>query len=309
MMVVRIKCTNFFFLIIVLLASCKSKDSVSTEVEALAGTPVTVTTVTKNVLSETIELNATSSFLLKSPVKALANGYLQNIKIRQGDFVRKGEVLMSMITKEVQSIGSDINKLDSSFHFKGAISIVAPGSGYISQLNYQSGDYVQDGEQIATISDEKSFAFILELPYELTPLIVGNKKIKLQLPDSSILDGTIEKPLPTVDAASQTQSYVISVNCQKMIPENLVAKAILIKSTKPNAITIPNEAVLTDETQGLFWVMKLLNDTIAVKIVIQKGIEAGNKVEIVSPKFSETDRILISGNYGLPDTALVMIKK
>lgn len=309
MMVVRIKCTNFFFLIIAVLASCKSKDSVSTEVEALAGTPVTVTSVTKNVLSETIELNATSSFLLKSPVKALANGYLQNIKIRQGDFVRKGEVLMSMITKEVQSIGSDINKLDSSFHFKGAISIVAPGSGYISQLNYQSGDYVQDGEQIATISDEKSFAFILELPYELTPLVVGNKKIKLQLPDSSILDGTIEKPLPTVDAASQTQSYVISVNSQKMIPENLVAKAVLIKSIKPNAITVPKEAVLTDETQGLFWVMKLLNDTIAVKIVIQKGIEAGNKVEIVSPKFSETDRILISGNYGLPDTALVLIKK
>ena len=183
MMVVRIKCTNFFFLIVALLGSCKSKDSVSSEVEALAGTPVTVTTVTKNILSETIELNATSSFLLKSPVKALANGYLQNIKIRQGDFVRKGEVLMSMITKEVQSIGSDINKLDSSFHFKGAISIVAPGSGYISQLNYQSGDYVQDGEQIATISDDKSFAFILELPYELTPLVVENKKIKLQLPD------------------------------------------------------------------------------------------------------------------------------
>ena len=308
-MVVRIKSINFFFLIVALLVSCNGKDSVSTETDVTAGTPVAVTSVTMNALSETIELNATSSFLLKTPVKALTNGYLQNIKIKQGDFIKKGEVLMTIITKEVQSIGSDINKLDSSFHFKGEIKIIAPGSGYISQLNYQSGDYVQDGEQIATISDEKSFAFILELPYELTPHVMGNKKIKLLLPDSSMLDGTIEKSMPTVDAASQTQSYLISVNSQKMIPENLVAKAILVKSTTLNAMTIPKEAVLTDEMQGRFWVMKLLNDSIAVKIIIQKGIESGNRVEVVSPKFNESDRILISGNYGLPDTALVMIKK
>ena len=129
------------------------------------------------------------------------------------------------------------------------------------------------------------------------------------MPDSSRLNGIIERPLPTVDATSQTQSYLITLSGDKMIPENLVAKVILIKSTKQDAMAVPKEAILTDETQSVFWVMKLLNDTTAVKIIIQKGIEASNKVEILSPKFSETDKFLLTGNFGLTDTSRVYLSK
>ena len=298
-----------FALLIIFSSACTSKKNDVAETDVSVGTPVTVTSISKDLLTETIELNATSSFLLKTMVKSVANGYLQNVKIKQGDFVTKGQVLMSVITKEAQNIGTNINKLDTSFHFKGEINIVAPGSGYISQLNFQSGDYVQDGEQIASISDEKSFAFILDLPYELTQLLKSNKNVKLMLPDSSFMNGTIEKPMPTVDATSQTQSYLISVSSNKMIPENLVAKVFLIKSSKQNATSIPKSAVLTDETQSSFWVMKLMNDTTAVKILIQKGIETADKVEIISPQLTDADKILVTGNYGLADTALVIIKK
>jgi len=296
-----------FLLFMVLIASCKSKTEETAEVPS--GTPVTITTVNKITMAETVTLNATSSFLLKTPVRSVANGYLQHVKIRQCDFVNRGETLMSLVTKEAQTIGSTISKIDTSFHFKGEIAITAPGSGYISQLNFQSGDYVQDGEQVATISDDKSFAFILELPYELTPLLKSNKSVDVILPDSTRLHGTVDKPMPTVDAASQTQSYLVSVDVKKMIPENLVAKVLLMKSSHPDAVAVPKAAVLTDETQSSFWVMKLLNDTTAVKVTIQKGIESSGQVEILSPPFSATDRILISGNYGLPDTAHVHIQK
>ena len=168
---------------------------------------------------------------------------------------------------------------------------------------------MQDGEQIALISDANSFAFTLELPYELTPLLRINKTVQLLLPDSSLLNGIIERPMPTVDAASQTQSYLISVSSNKMIPENLVAKVLLVKSSKQKATSIPKQAVLTNETQSNFWVMKLMNDSTAIKVFVQKGIETNDKVEILSPQFSAADKILVSGNYGLPDTALVQIIK
>lgn len=297
------------FLLIIFFAACGSKTTDTPEADVQEGTPVTITTINKGALTETIELNATSSFLLKTPVKSIANGYLQNVQIKQGDYVNKGATLMSVITKEAQSLGNSINNLDSSFHFKGEINIIAPGNGYISQLNFQSGDYVQDGEQIAIISDAKSFVFILELPYELTQLLKSNKNVQLILPDSSKLNGTIVKPMPSVDAASQTQSYLISVNNNKMIPENLIAKVLLVKTSKQNATSIPKEALLTDEIQSNFWVMKLLNDSTAIKISIQKGIETNDKVEILSPQFSDADKILISGNFGLPDTAKVQLAK
>src|SRR5205809_915426 len=97
---------------IIIFTSCGRKINNTAESAANARTPVTVTSVSKGELTQTIEINATSSFLLKTPVKSVANGYLQNVKIRQGDFVSKGEVLMSVVTKESKSIGNEINKLD-----------------------------------------------------------------------------------------------------------------------------------------------------------------------------------------------------
>ena len=71
---------------------------------------------------------------------------------------------------------------------------------------------------------------------------------------------------------------------------------------------VPKAAVLTDETQSQFWVMKITDSNIAVKVPIQKGMENSGEVEILSPAFSDKDRILISGNYGLADTAKVSIQ-
>jgi hypothetical protein len=55
--------------------------------------------------------------------------------------------------------------------------------------------------------------------------------------------------------------------------------------------------------------MKLLNDSTAIKIVVSKGFENNDEVEITKPEFLPSDRIVLTGNYGLPDTARVTIIK
>jgi len=294
--------------ILFLLASCKSNPKDDAASNPMSGTPVEITSISNGALTEQVELNATSSFLLKTAVKSSATGYLKHMRIRIGDHVDKGDVLFSIITKEARSIGNTINRIDTSFHFKGEINILAPGNGYITQLNYQEGDYVQDAEQIAMISDDKSFAFVLNIPFELTPMLKTNNSVVVELPDGTCLNGNIGKALPTVDQASQTQSYLILVKSQKMIPENLIAKVRLVKSTKPQALSLPVGAILSDETQANFWVMKLINDSTAVKVPIRKGIETNSRVEIIDPLFTATEKFIVKGNYGLPDTALVRVK-
>ncbi|MDD4759623.1 MAG: hypothetical protein PHU66_02270, partial [Bacteroidaceae bacterium] len=63
-----------------------------------------------------------------------------------------------------------------------------------------------------------------------------------------------------------------------------------------------------NETQSNFWVMKLINDTVAVKISITKGIEDNKRVQIASGNLTSADRIIVTGNYGLSDTAYVRIQ-
>jgi hypothetical protein len=82
----------------------------------------------------------------------------------------------------------------------------------------------------------------------------------------------------------------------------------IIKGSKARATLLPKSAVLANETETEFWVMKLINDTIAIKVPITKGFENSEEVEIISPEFLQTDRIIFTGNYGLPDTARVKIK-
>ena len=57
------------------------------------------------------------------------------------------------------------------------------------------------------------------------------------------------------------------------IPQNLVAKVKIVKVSKTAAATLPKNSVLSDETQSEFWVMKMINDTTAVKVPVKKGIE------------------------------------
>jgi multidrug efflux pump subunit AcrA (membrane-fusion protein) len=206
-------------------------------------------------------------------------------------------------------IGNSISKLDSSFKFTGISTAKATLSGYITQLNHQVGDYVQDGEQLAVISDVNSFVFLLNLPYELRPYVLNKKTVDLVLPDGLRLKGYISQVMPTVDSASQTQPVVIKVAPTTPIPQNVIAKVIIIKSLKPHAQTVPKSAVLSDEAQTSFWVMKLIDSATAVRTPVKKGLEQNNTIEILDPVFSKTDRVLVTGNYGLPDTAKVIVEK
>ena len=272
-------------------------------------TPVTVTTINNQDIAEYVELNATSSFMERAIVKASINGYIQAETPQNGKYVRAGQVLFTLVTKESKAIGNVINKLDSSFKFTGITSIRASKSGYISVLNHQNGDFVQEGEQLAIISNNKSLVFLMDVPYELNASVRNQKNVQLILPDGEILNGSVSSALPSVDSVSQTQRIIIRVNPSHPIPENLIAKVKLIKTAHPEAASLPKEAVLANETQEEFWVMKLLNDSTAVKVVVEKGMETSDRIEIKHPKFNPKDRIVVTGNYGLADTAKVKIVK
>ena len=300
---------NYFILgLAVILSSCHSADPAG-ETVIEPQTSVTVTVVDEQNLEESVELNATSSFIEKSIVKASINGYIQSEPAQKGKYVRAGQALFILITKEAKAIGNTINKLDPGFKFTGITTVSASKSGYISDLNHQKGDFVQEGEQLAVISNNNSFVFLMDVPYELNRSVQNQSTVTLILPDGEILRGSVSSALPSVDSLSQTQRIIIKVNPSHPIPENLIAKVRIVKNAHHHVPSLPKEAVLSNETQDEFWVMKLLNDSTAIKIPVTRGMETPDRIEITHPTFNPKDRILVRGNYGLGDTAKVKIVK
>ena len=53
--------------------------------------------------------------------------------------------------------------------------------------------------------------------------------------------------------------------------------------------------------------MKLINDSVAVKVPVTTGISEAEYIQIISPEFNASDLFLSSGNYGLADTVNVKV--
>ncbi|MEO8238815.1 MAG: biotin/lipoyl-binding protein [Flavobacterium sp.] len=290
----------------VLLVCCAKKNTVNKTANIKIA--VAITNIDTTAISNYTDLNATTSYLIKNIIKANITGYLDQVNVASNDFVKKGKLLFSLKTKEAKVLGNTINKIDPSLHFGNAVNLNATSDGFVNAVNVQQGDYIQEGDALAIINDSKSFSIVLSLPYELKKYIKLQQHLDMYLPDGTIIPVIVNNFAPTVDPVSQTQNVILKCIKPQNIPENLIVKIRIIKKSGKTR-SLPKAAVLSDETQTDFWVMKMTNDSTAVKIPIKKGIESDGRVEILSPEFSFSDKILITGNYGVSDTIKVKITK
>lgn len=281
--------------------------TVPVETTETASVPVTVTNIDTTAIESFIDLNATTTYLIKNTIKANTTGYLEAVNVASNDLVKKNQLLFSLKTREAKVLGNTINKIDPNLHFGGAINLRATCNGFVTAVNVQKGDYVQEGDALAIINDAASFSIVLSLPYELKKYVKLNQILDVYLPDGTIVKTKVDKYMPTVDPASQTQNVVLKKLDQNAIPENLIVKVRINKTASNKTISLPKEAVLSDETQTDFWIMKVLGKDMAVKVPVKKGIESAGRVEILSPKFKPEDKILLTGNYGVGDTIKIKI--
>jgi multidrug efflux pump subunit AcrA (membrane-fusion protein) len=293
--------------IIALSLSCRHLTSTSEKVIEVK-TPVTIVNATFKPVTSTIDLPAVTMFMNKSIIRAATAGTIEKIAINQGDIISADQLLFTIRTREAMAL-NNINGSDSSLSFKGLINITSHNDGVISSISFQKGDFVQEGDELAVMSEQNSLVFILEVPFELDTYVEKNRRCIIRLPDNRQINGTITGKLSEMDIQSQTIRYIVKPSAAGHLPGNLIASVSLVKSTSDKALVLPKQAVLGDETQTEFWVMKLIDDSTAIKVIVRKGFENNEEVEITSPVFLISDRIILTGNYGLTDTARVAIIK
>jgi hypothetical protein len=288
---------------LIVVTGCNQTSSRSEQVSH-SGIPVTVTPVRVGQMINYIELSATSAFLFKAAIKTPATGYLDDILINQGDAVEIDQSLFTIRTKEAAAILPDSsNKLN----FSGIVKVKSASAGLISSIDHSKGDYVAEGEQLCQVSLPESFVFILDVPFELSVFVKLNTSCEIVLPDNQKLNGIIKSRFPSMSVNSQTERFIVRMEKPVSLPENLTCKIRIVKESEKSATSLPNSCILTDETMQQFWVMKLINDSVAVKVPVITGIKEEEYVQIIQPEFKMPDLFLASGNYGLGDTVYVKV--
>ncbi len=298
---------NLYALVLGILAfsSCHTNKGKEDESHVKAYPRVRATTVTFGPISSQVDVNATASYLKASVISSPFDGYIVRSFVEPRQNVGPGQILYILQTRESHALGAVNPELPG--HFGGTDTIRAHSEGYVTETVHQQGDYVTGGEKLLTMKETSSLVFVLHLPYEWHNLVNPGMKVELRFPDGTRHTGKVKLISPEVDSADQTLKVILSVTNARAVPEGLIARAEITRKSSENATLLPSDAVLTNETETDYWVMKMINDSVAVKVPVTTGIASHDTMQILSPSFTKKDRILIYGNYAVPDTMQVIL--
>jgi len=289
---------------VLLLASCKEKSTV--EVEILPVVSVKAEPVTLGDIENLVSFNGKTVYLKKNNIVSPISGYVVKANVRYGEEVKKEDLLYEIETRESRALGSE-NNLDTKIQ---NIKLSASSAGFLNEISInETGGYVVEGGSLCTIVDNQDLMIQLNVPFEYNSIIRTGKNCRIILPDNSVIDGVVSRILPVVDETNQTQSVLVKLSKHKILPENLNLTIQFIYESHKQAMLVSKNSLMANETQNEFWVVKILNDTLAINVPVIRGIENDSVSEVISPLLNRGDLVICEGAYGIPDSSVVKILK
>lgn len=163
-------------------------------------------------------------------VTSLAAGEILAADFEEGDTVKKGDVLYQIDTSDAETSikSAELNLQKSQLSYNNIqktianLSVKAPASGTITELNVKVGDTVQTGSKIGTVRDSSSMT--LCVPFnsaDVESFYVG------------------ESATVTLDSTFETCSGIISKisNTEQVLTGNMLVKYVTVEVANPGGIT------------------------------------------------------------------------
>lgn len=292
--------------LLLLAISCKSKKTGEEDTTERTTTSVTVIQPVAKEFADYIQLNGNTQFQKKSVIRANITGYITAMSWKIGNHISAGALFCNIKTKEQDALKNIDSREPSLRQFQTPLSVVSGASGILTSVNYSKGDFVNEGDVLATVTDPASLVLVVNVPYENHASVYPGKGCTVKFPDGKTIDAFIQEEVPFVDSASQTQSFLIRFPGNSLLPENMNLIVRIPVKFSLHAISLPLEAIQTNEEQNDFWVMKLANDSLAVKVPVTVGLQNDSLREILSG-VNYNDKIIVKGAYGLADSSLVKV--
>jgi biotin carboxyl carrier protein len=220
-------------------AACRQKEKSVEESPAALKTNVTIVQPVKQSLTDFLELNGNTVFQKKVVVRANIAGYIINIPWKVGDRISSGSVFCNIKTKEQDALKNIDQREPSLKQFQQPIKIITSASGFITAVNYITGDFVNEGDVLATITIPSSLVLSVNVPYEYHAYVYNGRSCQVVLPDGKKINTAITLSVPVIDPASQTQQYFIQLPASEKLPENMNLLVRIPMKQKTNVLCLP----------------------------------------------------------------------
>jgi HlyD family secretion protein len=193
----------------------------------------------------------------------------------------------------------------------GRTRITAPYSGRVANLTVDEGQYVGQGEKVATLLQDRRMKVEVDVLESDVMRLDDGATVRVHVPalgpetDSTAwVKGTVWAVNPQVDAQSGTGRVTVSIpNPEGRLVSGLYAEARLETQRLADRLVVPEEAVLVRQGRDLVFVVEQGR---AQWRYVDLGARSGNYVEITDGVVPG-DTIAVDGHFALAHDASVTV--
>jgi len=213
---------------------------------------------------------------------------------------RGGEKLRAGAEDKLAALGmipSEIRLLEKRGTASENIKIVAPQDGVITLLSVREGMYVQPNSPIMSLADLSTVWLQAEVFESQADWVAAGQAAEATLDylPGTVFSGQVDFVYPVLDPVTRTLKVRLRFeNPDERLKPNMYARVSIYGRLKPNALSIPREALIP--APGNDRVVVAMGDGKFHVQEVLTGLESGEFVEILAG-ISEGDEIVASSQF------------
>jgi len=256
-----------------------------------------------------------------------AEGWIEKLYVNSvGERVKKGDKLFDVYSPELVNAQGDylaalqtgrekivgaskdrlaalgiptsvIKEIERTRKAKQKITYLAPQDGIVSALNIADGMYVTAKTTTVSLADLSTVWLVVDVfETQVSQIEEGlTAEVRLSYQPDQLWKGRIAYIYPQIDEKTRTLKVrLVFDNPNELLKPNMYADVRLFGNQKPNALSIPREALI--QTGNSERVILALGGGQFQPVEVKSGIESGERVEILDG-LREGEKIVTSAQF------------
>jgi multidrug efflux pump subunit AcrA (membrane-fusion protein) len=319
--VIRRRAASAALLAAILAAACGGGGKETKKEEAAAPgppTPVKVAPVERTTLAEIVAAPGKIAAMSLEKVRAPFAGTLVDLRVTDGDRVRRGEVVGGVVARDSEAALSGAREMERDANTDAerrdaarAVDLArrnlvraplkAVADGIVVSHAASAGDRVSEDEEILSIAETGSLAVLADVPQAQLPKIRAGERVQIEIPGRAPVGGTVHGVLAESGASDLTAPVRIDFDAAPGTAVGLFATARIAVAERRDVPTVPDAAVVRDDVTGASRLAVAGGDGKAHWIAVTPGIAQNGRTEIAAPALDPATRVIVSGQAGLPE--------
>jgi RND family efflux transporter MFP subunit len=231
----------------------------------------------------------------KNNLEKAGSEYERSEELAKDKIVSEKDLLTAK--NQFENAKAIFDNLNRNFSSTGQ-NISSPIQGFIKQLFVKNGSYVEAGQPIVTIAQNKTLMLLAEVQQKYEPILhsIHDANIRTISDNQTYSLDQLNGKILSYGKSANNDNYLIPVNLQIDNNGNFVSGGfveIYLKTmTNTEAMTVPVTALL--EEQGNFFVYVQITPELFEKREVKPGVSDGLKIEILKG-ISKRERIVTKG--------------